>query len=652
MGLETSFPPNLGGLSNFSIGNTSGFPDPFTDAASLAMPESMVHILRWCEFIVSSNGAYRTALERVLSYFVTDIEVSDCGDQEKEKYEKFLIENLGIYQWLHDIGFDYLTYGNSFVSLLMPFKRYLTCPKCFIEFPLHVVHDTPIFGFQWNDFNFNAKCPKCNYSGVWKHKDRRASAEGIVLRRWSPHEMEVLHDHYTGQCEYIWKIPSDYKKQIVEGTLYQLERANWEVIQAIKHDQYLRFAKDTVFHLKEHNLSGIRDRGWGISRVLSNFRQAWYVQVLHRYNEAIALDYIIPFRVITPAPGPGGGNPEAKDPVFNFGLGGFVGRINQMLRRRRRDPAAWNVIPFPVQYQALGGDAKALAPKDLLDQGIELLLNNVGVPVELFKGSLQVQTAPAALRLFESHWNHLVHNLNRFLRFVAKRLSDLLSWDKAGIKLVRVTTADDLNRQQAKLQLMTGSELSRTTGLKSIGIDWKEEVKRRMQEQKYQAEQEKLMQDEMSNQEQQQQMATPQPPGGAPAGPGGAPADPNAAAQGGGGQPAPAPGGGQQVPMGGGASMQSPVAQAMAQMPVGDNVPITPQELMSRASTLAQQILQLPEAQKDSELIQLKKVNSTLHSLVKAQIDAMRQQARTAGGAQLMAAQGFGGGGGPPPQGA
>jgi hypothetical protein len=52
--------------------------------------------------------------------------------------------------------------------------------------------------------------------------------------------------------------------------------------------------------MREDALAGVRNRGWGISRVLANFRQAWYVQVLHRYNEAIALDYVIPFRLITP----------------------------------------------------------------------------------------------------------------------------------------------------------------------------------------------------------------------------------------------------------------------------------------------------------------------------------------------------------------
>lgn len=616
------------GLPNFTMGNVSSFPDPFLDAASLAMPESPIHILRWCEFIVSSQGHYRTALERVLSYFITDLDIADADDEEKEKYTKFLEDTLGVYSILHRVGMDYLVYGNSFVSILMPFKRYLVCPKCFIEHPLNTVYETKPFKFEWSNFEFHATCQRCKHRGAWKVQDRRGNRDKIRIKRWNPHEIDILFDQYTEDCDYIWKIPADYKKQVREGKLYMLERANLEVIDAIKHDQYFRFAKDAVFHLKEEAFAGVRARGWGISRVLSNFRQSWYVQVLHRYNEAIALDYIIPFRVIMPATGAGGGAAEGKDPLLNFNMGGFVGRMNSMLARRRYDPAAWNVSPIALDYKALGGDAKALAPKDLLDQGIELLLNNVGVPVEMFKGSLQVQTAPAALRLFESHWNHLVNSLNRFLRFMANKLAELLSWEHVAVKLTRVTTADDLNKQMAKLQLMTSQQISQQTGLSSVGVNWKDEFRRKLEEQKYQAEQEQKMQDEMMQQGLMPQMA-PSPQQQL--------MQQGQQAQQGGGQ-----GGGQdgQVPP----PPPSPVQQALASMPQGDNVKVTPQELMQKAQTLAQQILTLPESAKDSELIMLKKSQPTLHALVKSNIDAMRNQARTQGGAMLMQQQGMGGG--------
>jgi hypothetical protein len=87
---------------------------------------------------------------------------------------------------------------------------------------------------------------------------------------------------------------------------------------------------------------------------------------------------------------------------------------------------------------------------------MEILLNNAGVPMELYKGSLQVQSAPAALRLFESQWSHLVHGLNGYIGFIMRKLTQLLGWDRATARLTKVTHADDLQREMAKLQLMMG----------------------------------------------------------------------------------------------------------------------------------------------------------------------------------------------------
>jgi hypothetical protein len=54
------------------------------DMASLAVPQTMQYALRWCEFLAMSNGTYFRALDRVLSYLITDIELSDVEDDEEK----------------------------------------------------------------------------------------------------------------------------------------------------------------------------------------------------------------------------------------------------------------------------------------------------------------------------------------------------------------------------------------------------------------------------------------------------------------------------------------------------------------------------------------------------------------------------------------
>jgi hypothetical protein len=281
-----------------------------------------------------------------------------------------------------------------------------------------------------------------------------------------------------------------------------------------------------------------------------------------------------------------------------------------------------------VNYQALGGDASQLAPKDLMDQGMQTLLNCIGVPMELFNGSLTLQAAPAALRLFEANWSHLPHNLNCFLKNLASTLAKVMQWEPVSVKLMRVTHADDLNRQMAKLQLMQGQMISKGTGLKSVGLDYEEETKRMLEEERIYAEEQERMQKEMEQSKSMQDISQQtQMMGGV--GNTGASAT-GAPAQGGAPQPGMQPG----MPGAG-----SPVDQFLSQRTNTPNVPRTPEDLQTQAQLLANQILSLPESQKDSELIKLKRGDQTMHALVSSIIDDIRQQARNQGGAMVMQQQ-------------
>lgn len=77
---------------------------------------------------------------------------------------------------------------------------------------------------------------------------------------------------------------------------------------------------------------------------------------------------------------------------------------------------------------------------------------------------------------------------------------------------------------------------------------------------------------------------------------------------------------------------------------MGPNTPITPMEMQQVAQQLAQELLGKPESIKDSELRKLKTFNETLHSLVRSNMDKIRQNTRTQAGGQAMAQMQQGGG--------
>ncbi len=615
--------------------DTEAFANPFRDVSGLMMPDQFRNVLYWSEYIYSHSGfgTFRMATERIISYFLTDIEISgEVADEEKKNYTDFLCDTVDGIIFLQSMLRDRACYGNAFASVIVPFRRFLQPPNSHDLYPLKEVYENPNFQFAWQDFQFIATDPKTGRRGPWKVVDKTDKHETTIrLKRWSPHDIHILHDPFTEEMAYFWRIPEDYKKLVRDGHLYHLERAPEQVLKAIRQNKMYRFRPDMLFHMREPTLAGLKVRGWGLPRVLSVFRQIFYVQVLRRQNEAIAMDYVIPFRLITPEMrrGGGGGNPLSQDMLQTFSGSDFSAQMRSMLRRRRRDPAGWNVLPFPVNYQMLGGDAQHLAPTELLDQGMETLLNDIGTPVELYKGTLQLQVAPVALRLFEATFYHLVYDANKLLQWAADQLSRIMSWKKVVARLRRVTIADDLEKQRAALQLMISQQLSGKSGLRSIGFDWETEQKQLAEEARKQSEIQARMQEEMEQAGFAQQLARGgmaaeggQPmPGGQPQG------DPAAGGQMAGGQPGTNPA---QMALGGG----QPVTEYVKTM--GPNVPVTPDQMMETAQHLADELMGLPESQKNSELRQLQQYNPVLHSIVKETMQKKRYDARMQGGEMLM----------------
>ena len=578
----------------------SAFPDPFFDYASTQMPRSLYDVMRWCEFIWMTNGTFRMASQRVVRYFLTKVELEDAGDDEKEKYEEFLDKQVKIIDVLAKIGDDWMCYGNSFTSLNIPFRRYLRCPRCKHERSIKYIN------YSFEGWAFKARCPSCSYEGEFERSDRRSvEQDKIKIIRWSPHEIRLLYHPVSHDMTYYWIPPADFKREIKKGNKFYIATTPWEIIEAIRRDQWFKFHPGVLYHAKEETLAGVRNAGWGIPRIMSNFKQAWYVQVLKRYNEAIGLDYIVPFRVITPAKGPGSGE---VDPLYHTNIGSFLSRVLGMIQRHRHDPVQWNALPFPIQYQALSGEGKQLAPHELIVAGMDEFLNAMGFPAEMFKGTLQVQAAPMALRLFERTWTHLTSALNGWINWFFEQVTNVLNWEDIGGRLQPTTLAEDVEKKQIQLQLASAQQVSKQTAYAPFGIDYRQEIRRMFEEEKFfQEESSRFQKEQARTQEMErtfeaaEQMA---------AAPGGMP--PGAA-----GPMAPAP-----------AAGPTPAA--------GSGSGTTPEDMLSQAEQVAMQMLGMPYEARKSELLKLKKSDQTLHALVIQKMEEIRRQAKQQGGFQAL----------------
>ena len=571
------------GLSGISKSGADKYPNPFCDIASEYVPRDINSILEWCEYLYLTFGTYRAAARRVVRYFITDLVLEGSSDDERDKYEDFLRNELHILNELSNIGDDFMVYGNVFISLYFPFDRYFICPHCGTTYHCKTVE----YKFDMSTGVFRGDCRKCGAHKVeFKREDRRSPDRSRVrIIRWNPKEIRMRVHPISDRIEYYLEIDQGFIQRIRDNKNFYIDDTPWSLLETIvrgnksKGRPLFKFREDAIYHLRDATLAGLPIKGWAIPPIMPNFKLAYYIQLLRRYDEAIALDFIVPFRVLFPAVNRG---PQGNDPLSTMSMGSFVGHMKQMVERKRKNITDVQVAPFQVGYEMIGGEGQNLAPKESIAQALDELLNAIGFPAELYKGSLSIQAFPVALRLFEKSWGVLVDGLNDVLSWILVRLSRHFMWGDINGSLRSVTLADDIEQKALALQSAAGMDISKQTAYRPLGIDYLEEQRRVVEEQ---AEIQKLQQEAMEDQEAAQAEGA---EGGMAEGPGGAPG-------------------------------------------------ATPGDVYEQGKEKAQQLLlQTPPSMRRGELIKIKHSNPTLHAIVTQEMDNMRQEFAREGQAMMM----------------
>lgn len=568
------------------------FPNPFFDYASEYIPSNIVDIFELCEYIFLTFGTYRSAARRVIRYFLTDILLEGESDSEREKCLKFLNQELKILQELASIGDDFMVYGNVFVSVYFPFDRYLICPNCKTAYNSQT--NTSFYKFQPNTLQFVGKCLKCNQEVVFLREDRRSPDESRVkIVRWNPKQIKIRPHPLSGEVEYYYEFDAQFIEKLREGNLFILNSTPWSMVEAALGNPssgsgpaLFKFKKDAIYHFKDATLSGLPIKGFAIPPIMSSFKLVYYLHMLRRYDEAIALDFIMPFRVIFPT------NSGGADPLGSINLQHFIHHLQELVQNKRKNLTDIQFAPFPIGYQLVGGEAKALAPKESMGLALDEFLNSMGFPAELYKGSLSVQAFPVALRLFEKTWGHWVESANDFLGWLIRKLSRHFMWGNITGRLRSVTLADDIERKVLALQAAAGMDISKQTAYSPLGIDYLEEQRRIIEEQEI------IQKLQMEAQARAQTNAL-SAPAGASAPPQGSPSE---------------------------MALMSPGA--------------TPGDVHEQAKAIAHQLIfQTPETLRRGELIKIKHSNPTLHALVLQNMDQIRQELARQGQAMLLQQQ-------------
>lgn len=562
------------------------YPDPFLTFSSSLLPNTMDDVLKWAEAVWVNNGTYAQAMKRVVSYFVTKVEIQQASDDETTKYDSYINRKLQAPNKLQTIGIDTLCYGNSFTSLYVPFKRFLECSNCKAQTSISEVD------YKIENKKLKWTCKRCNHRNTTsKPITRKLSDENqLQIIRWAPQNIKIIQNPVSGKKTYFWKVPNEIKREIKKGNKYYIDDMPWEIVESVFEEKDFKFEEGALYHICDEPLAGFKTGGWGLPLMLYNFRQAFYIQMAKMYNEVFMNEYIAPFRVISPPDQRQIANDPARGPL---NMGNFNREVLKMLGKHQKNPGGYYSLPFPINYQVLGGEGVEMTTHDHIAAAMDEFLNAIGVPAELYKGSLSFQALPTALRLFQQTWGFLKAHMDNWLDWLMDQLSRIYNWDRAYARLQPVTLADDVERRQLLMQLMAGQYVSPQSVLSPLGYDAKDEIGKIFDFEKYRSEEQQKFDQEMQQKMMmQERFVAPQQPQG----------------------------------------MMGPGGQAS----------ITPQDMMARAEQEAQRLVAMPYAQRRSELLKIKKSDEQLHASVKQKLEDLRNAAASQG-QQMVIQQQYGG---------
>lgn len=573
------FSPGMGG---------NKYANPFYGIPLQYLPLNMDGMLWWADHFLMRFGFYRTALSRIANYFITQLNI-DCEDEQAKKQYEEIFETLRWKEVLGEAGLNVLGYSNSFISINQGFERFLHCPKCNKFSAIERIDN-----FKFDKGKFVYTCPSCSFNGVHRVVDKPSrDINKINIVCWNPREIKLRCEETTGSYEYYWDIPETYKKKVTnKNDKFFPKKTPMVIYDAIYDNRMIVFNQKNFIHLKLPTPASLKTDGKAVPLCIYMFDDFFMLKVLERFNEVICYEDINPFRVIAMAPN----TMNAQNPVFSTQDGGvWANTVNRMIDRHRRDPASYYTFPFTFEYQQLGGQGKQLAPTELIAQAMNNILNALNIPQELYTMTLQAQAVGPALRLFENSWSSVVDNYNKLLQKIGEVVAKIKGLTPAKISLMPITFADDMERKSVIGQLVSSNSIARSEFLNLYKIDFKDQIRKKMQEDEDIQELQEEMEEQKQLKEKNKASIFNQGQGGGGGAPGGAPGTPG---------------------------------QDMDYSSLGQG---TPQDILQAAQQIAQKLQPEDGPARRQELQKIKGQNETLWSAVKAQLQQMDQGAKSQG---------------------
>lgn len=450
--------------------------NPWFNVANQFTPRNLHDIIKWSRYITVQSPTTTEVIRKQASYPITSF-VEDTKDKKLSKKYHEIYKSIKLKESLQNIGFEYFSLGNAFLSVYLPIQRDLKCPVCGTH---HNIKQADFVRFK--AYKFVGTCPKCNGSGNFEVVDRKSfNVDDINLIRWTPEHMVVNFNPITGEKEYYYKIPNNIKMKIQRGDRLFLNSIPWGFIEAVRYNQDFKFDKGAIFHLENVSIGGSVE-GVAVPPMLSLFSLVFYQATLRKANEAIATEYLTPLRIVFPQAQTGN-----SDPVVSMSMRNFKDNMESALLQHKKDKNHILVAPTPVGYSTVGGEGRNLLVSQEIAQAEQQILLSLGVSQELLSGTSNWTSSSVGLRMLENTLYSYTTRMEDLINWTMGKITAYLKIETVEVSMIPFKLLDDDNYRNLLGTLAQAGKTSYTTLFEDMGLDFMKELEKMTEEQAAQA---------------------------------------------------------------------------------------------------------------------------------------------------------------------
>ena len=448
--------PMTGGVGSAS--------NPWFTISNQFLPRNLHDVIKWARYIILHSPTSAEVVRKLSTYPITEFEVDTHKEALRKKYKE-IHKSLRLKEVLQNIGFEYHTIGNCFLSVYFPIQRTLTCKHCGTSYN---AKNADFLTFK--QYEFKGKCPKCESQDTFLRTDSKSLAvEDINIIQWTPEHIVVNNNPITGEKEYYYKIPNSVKLKIQKGDKLFVNSLPWGFVEAVRYNQDFKFDRGHLFHLQNMTTGGTVE-GISVPPLLSLFSLVFYQATLRKANEAIAQEYLTPLRVVYPQ-----AQTANSDPVVTMSLRNFSANMEAAFKKHKQDPNHIVIAPTPVGYSPIGGEGRNLLVSAEIAGAEESILLSLGVSRELLSGTTNWTSSSVGLRMMENMLFSYISRLQEFIDWVNNKVTTYLNVESVGVTLKPFKLYDDDNLKQIMMQMVQLGKVSETTFLNELGLDFEDE---------------------------------------------------------------------------------------------------------------------------------------------------------------------------------